>query len=73
MINKGKAHINNEIFEKYFKLQKPSLMHKVLHRTNDKEKNSKLVDIFNSRLKDVKEEIKKCLKKKQILKSQMRQ
>ena len=26
MINIGKAHIKNEIFEKYFKLQKPSLM-----------------------------------------------
>ena len=34
-------------------------MFKVLYETNDKEKNSKLVDIFNSGLKDLKEEIGK--------------
>ena len=62
MINKGEAHVNKEIFEKYFKLQKPSLMYKVLRRTNDKEKNSKLVNIFNSGLKDLKEKIKKMSK-----------
>ena len=33
-------------------------MYKVLGETNGKEKNSKLVDIFNSGLKDLKEEIK---------------
>ena len=33
-------------------------MFKVLYETNDKEKNSKLVDIFNSGLKDLKEEIR---------------
>ena len=38
-------------------------MFKVLYETNDKEKNSKLVDIFNSRLKDLKEEIKNMSKK----------
>ena len=32
-------------------------------KQNDKEKNSKLVDIFNSRLKDLKEEIKNMSKK----------
>ena len=63
MINKEDAHVNSKIFEKHFKLQKPSLMYKVLHRTNDKEKNSKLVDMFNSALKDLKEEIKKMSKK----------
>ena len=29
-------------------------MYKVLNETKDKEKNSKLVNIFNSRLKDLK-------------------
>ena len=62
MIDKEDAHVNNEIFEKYCKLQKPSLMYKVLRRTNNKEKNNKLVDIFNSGLKDLKEEIKKMPK-----------
>ena len=37
-------------------------MFKVLYETNDQEKNSKLVDIFNSRLKDLKEEIKNMSK-----------
>ena len=58
MINKEDARVNNEVFEKYFKLQKPGLMYKVLLRTNDKKKNNELVNIFNSALKDAKEEIK---------------
>ena len=62
MTNKEDAHINNEIFEKYFKLQKPSLMFEVLRTLNDKEKNSDLVNMFNSGLKDLKEEIKKMSK-----------
>ena len=33
-------------------------MYKVLYKTNNKEKNSKLVNIFNSGLKDLEEEIK---------------
>ena len=37
-------------------------MYKVLYETNNKEKNSKLVNIFNSGLKDLKEEIKKMSK-----------
>ena len=31
MINKDDAHENEEVFQKYFKLQKPSLMYKVLY------------------------------------------
>ena len=33
-------------------------MYKVLYKTNNKEKNSKLVNIFNSGLKDLEEQIK---------------
>ena len=58
MINKEDAHINQEIFLKYFIIQKPSFMYKVLRTMNDKEKNSNLVNIFNSALKDLKEDIK---------------
>ena len=58
MINREKAPINNELFKKHFKVQKPIVMHKVLYKTNDKEKNSKLVNIFNSGLKDLEEQIK---------------
>ena len=57
-------HVNEKIFQKYFKLQKPSLMYKVLRTLNDKEKNSNLVNMFNSGLKDLKEEIKKMSKEK---------
>ena len=35
---------------------------KLLYETNDKEKNSKLVSVINSGLKDLKEEIKKMSK-----------
>ena len=37
------AHVNEEIFQKYFKLQKPSLVYKVLRALNDKEKFSEYV------------------------------
>ena len=45
------------MFKKHFKLEKLFLMHKVLNETkNDKEKNSKLMNIFNSGLeKEIKE------------------
>ena len=39
------------------------MMYKVLYETNDKEKNSKLVNLFNSRLKDLEEEIKEMSEK----------
>ena len=38
-------------------------MYKGLYETNDKEKNNKLVDLFNNGLKDLEEEIKKFSKK----------
>ena len=62
MINKERAPINNELFKKHFKVQKPIMMYKVLYETNDKEKNSKLVNIFNSGLRDLKDETKKMSK-----------
>ena len=42
-------------------------MYKVLYETNDKEKNNKLVDTFNSVLKDLEEEIKKMSKKERVI------
>ena len=38
-------------------------MYKVLSETNDKEKNNKLVNIFNRGLKDLENEIKNMLKR----------
>ena len=58
MINRERSPINNELFKKHFKVQKPIVMYKVLYETNNKEKNSKLVNIFNSGLKNLEEEIK---------------
>ena len=62
VINKEGTHVNQEIFQKYFKIQSPSLMYKVLRTINDKERNSNLVDKFNSALKDLKEETKNMSK-----------
>ena len=50
------------MFTKHFKIQEPIIMCKVLYETNDK-KICKLVDIFNSGLNDLEEEIKKMSKK----------
>ena len=58
MIDREDAHVNQEIFQKYFKIQKPSLMCKVLRTANDKERDSNLVDMFSSALKNLKEETK---------------
>ena len=41
----------------YFKLQKPSDMLKFVYKTNDKKKNSKLVNLIKSELSDLKNEI----------------
>ena len=54
--------LNEELFKKYFKIQKPSDMLMYLNKTNDKEKNNELVSLINSGLKDLKEEIKKMSK-----------
>ena len=58
-ITDEKTDINNEIFRKYFKVQRPSDMLVLLNRTDDTEKNNKLVNLINSGLKNLKEDIKK--------------
>ena len=47
-------------------------MYKFLRTLNDKEKSSNLVNMFNSGLKDLKEEIKKMSKEEIENESQMR-
>ena len=49
--------INNDLFNKYFKFQKPSDMLMLFNKTNDTEKNNQLVYLIHSGLKDLKEEI----------------
>ena len=49
--------INDEIFKKYFKVQRPSDMLMFLNKNNDTEMKNQLVNLINSGLKDLKEEI----------------
>ena len=49
--------INDEIFKKYFKVQRPSDMLVFLNKNNDTEMKNQLVNLINSGLKDLKEEI----------------
>ena len=58
-ITDEETDINDDLFNKYFKFQRPSDMLMLLNKTNDTEKNNKLVNLINSGLKDLKEEIKK--------------
>ena len=56
--------------KKYFNFQRPSDMLKSLYKVNTNQ-NNKLVNVINSGLKDLKEEIKRRLKKKKKLKTQI--
>ena len=49
--------INKELFKKYFKVQMPSDMLVFLNKNNDTEMKNQLVNLINSGLKDLKEEI----------------
>ena len=70
---KEEAKINRELFNKYLHYQTPSALLKDLYKTNDKEKNSLLVNMIKSGLKDLMEENNKMPKKeKQIEKSDIR-
>ena len=66
IIDKG-IDINKELFTKHFKIQSPSEMFKSIYQTNDKEKNNELVNVINSGLKDLKEEIKKMSEKEKFI------
>ena len=62
-IDKKETDINNELFTKHFNCQRPSDMLNRLYKTNDINKNNKLVDVIISGLKDLKEEIKEMSEK----------
>ena len=55
--NEIETDINSKIFQKHFKFQRPSDILKTLYTTNDKKKNSKLVNVIKSGLSDLKNEI----------------
>ena len=71
-VNKQETKINKELFKNYFSFQTPSALLKDLYKTNDKKKNRLSVSVINSGLKDIKKKLKKCLKKKEKIKSQIR-
>ena len=56
--------INNKIFKKYFKVQRPTDMLVFLNKKNDTEGKNQLVNLINSGLKDLKKKSKGCLKQK---------
>ena len=58
MVNKEETDMNWELFQKYFKFTKPSALLKKLCCTNNTKENKKLVDLIESGLKDLKDEIK---------------
>ena len=58
-IIKEETDINRELFNKHFHYQTRSVLLKDLYKTNNKEKNSLLVSVINSGLKDLEEDIKK--------------
>ena len=58
-----KINLNKKLFKKHFNFQKPSDMLILLNKTNARTKNSELVNIINSGLEDLKEEIKNMSKK----------
>ena len=58
-INKEETDVNKELLKKHFNFQRPSDIFNSLNSINDIENKNKLVNVINSGLKDLKEEIKK--------------
>ena len=57
-VNKKEANINSEIFQRHLKFHRPSDMLKLVYKTNNKKKSSELVNIIQSGLSGLKNEIK---------------
>ena len=56
-ITDEKKDINDKMFKKYFKVKRPSDMLVFLNKTNDTDGKGQLVNLINSGLKHLKEEI----------------
>ena len=63
-ITDEETDINDDLFNKYFKFQRSSDILALLNKTNDTERNNKLVSLINSGLKGLKKEIKKMSEEK---------
>ena len=57
-IIKNETDIGKELFKNHFGFQRPIDMFRILYTTNDKEKKNELVNVINSGLEYLKEEIK---------------
>ena len=64
-VNEKERGINSEIFQRHFNIQRPGVMLKVVCKTNNKKKNSELVNIIKSGLTDLKKEIKNMSEEEQ--------
>ena len=51
--------INRELIQRYFSFQRPSEMLKVICNTNDKKKNNDLINMIESGLSNLQDEIEK--------------
>ena len=63
-IKEKSKDINNDLFNKYCNFSALIDLAKKLFETKDKKKNSELVEEIKNRWSNLKDEIKKCLKKK---------
>ena len=61
-VNKKETCINRELFKKNFNFQRPNDMLKTAYNTNDRKKNSDLVNVIKSGLSDLKNEIENMSK-----------
>ena len=69
--NKPKT-INYNLFKDYLKLESPTDLTKQLFRVKNKNKNNELVNVIESGLIDLKNEIKKMSKREKKSKNQMK-
>ena len=56
-INQNETGMNHKFFKKHFDFQRPSAMLKTVYNTNDKKKNNDLVNVNESGLSDLKNEL----------------
>ena len=76
LIERESKDINNDLFKTYFNFLAPIDLAKKLFETKDKKKNSELVEEIKNRWSNLNSalmmKLKKCLKKKQKMKNQIK-
>ena len=59
LVDKEETDLNRELFQEHFKFSKSSLLLRELYCIKNKQTKKKLVDLIKSRLRDLKDKIKK--------------